>query len=140
MTREPQPELEKPLPLATPVSAPFWDGLRERRVRLQRCTACDAWVFYPRSRCHRCLSDRLDWHDVSGAATLYTFTIARQPTSPHFQDEVPQLLAVVELAEGVRLTSTLVNVAEADIRVGMPLAPVFDTVTDEVTLLRFEPA
>jgi uncharacterized OB-fold protein len=132
--------LDKPLPLAIPVTAPFWQGLREGRIRLQRCGACDGWVFYPRSRCCHCLADALTWHDASGRATLYTFTIARQPTSPHFANEVPQRLAVVELEEGVRVSSTLVNVEDADIRVGMALKPVFDTVTDEVTLLRFEPA
>ncbi|MEQ8859619.1 MAG: OB-fold domain-containing protein [Pseudomonadales bacterium] len=133
-------QLEKPLPLPTPVTRPFWDGLRERRISIQRCADCGSWVFYPRSRCHRCLSDRLAWHDVSGAATLYTFTIARQPTSPHFVDDVPQRLAVVELDEGVRMTSTLVNVADDDIRIGMRLKPVFDAVSDSVTMLRFEPA
>jgi uncharacterized OB-fold protein len=133
-------ELERPLPRPTPTSRPFWDGLREGCLRLQRCDDCGAWVFYPRNRCHRCLSAALTWHDVSGAATLYTFTIARQPTSPHFVDDVPQFLAVVELAEGVRMTSTLVDVEESDIRVGMALAPVFDVVDEKVTMLRFRPA
>lgn len=133
-------KFEPPLPLPTPVTQPFWDGLREGRVCIQRCAACRSWVFYPRSRCHRCLSERLAWHDVSGTGTLYTYTIARQPTAPHFVDEVPQRLAVVELDEGVRLTSTLVNVADDEIRIGMRLKPVFDRVSDAVTLLRYEPA
>lgn len=132
--------LEKPLPLPTPVTEPFWAGLREGCIRVQRCDACAGWVFYPRSHCSHCLSDALTWQTVPGRASLYTYTIARQPTSPHFADEVPQMLAVVEFEEGFRMTSTLVNVQEADIRVGMPLRPVFDTVTDSVTLLRFEPA
>jgi hypothetical protein len=96
-------------------------------------------VFYPRSHCSHCLSDRLEWRDVSGAATLYSFTITRQPTAPFFADEVPQRLAVVELAEGVRMTSTLVDVADADIRIGMKLKPVFERVSDSVTMLRFAP-
>jgi uncharacterized OB-fold protein len=133
-------KLEKPLPRPTPVTRPFWDGLRDREIRLQRCDDCGRWVFYPRSHCNHCLSEALSWHTVSGRGTLYTFTIARQPTSPHFADDVPQHLAVVELDEGVRVTSTLVNVAEEDIRIGMPLKPVFDRVSDEATLLRFEPA
>lgn len=131
--------LAKPMPQPTPVSRPFWDGLRDNRVLIQRCGACDAWVFYPRSRCHHCLSDDLAWHQVSGTGTLYTFTIARQPTAPFFADEVPQRLAVVELDEGVRLTTTLVEVDDADVRVGMRLRPVFDRVSDEVTLLRYAP-
>lgn len=132
--------LEKPLPQPTPVTQPFWAGLAEGRVRVQRCLDCGGWVFYPRSHCSHCLSDRLEWRDVSGAATLYSFTITRQPTAPFFADEVPQRLAVVELAEGIRMTSTLVDVADADIRIGMKLKPVFDRVSDTVTMLRFAPA
>jgi hypothetical protein len=133
-------QLEKPLPVPTPVSQPFWAALAEGRIRIQRCLDCGGWVFYPRSHCSHCLSDRLEWRDVSGEATLYTFTITRQPTAPFFADEVPQRLAVVELAEGVRMTSTLVDVADADIRIGMKLKPVFDRVSDAATLLRFAPA
>jgi uncharacterized OB-fold protein len=132
--------LEKPLPLATPVTRPFWDGLAEGRIRIQHCADCGHWVFYPRSHCNHCLSDRLEWEEVRGDATLYTFTITRQPTAPFFADEVPQRLAVVELAEGVRMTTTLVGVADDDIRIGMRLKPVFDEVAEGVTLLRFTSA
>ncbi len=131
---------DKPLPTPTPTSAPFWDGLKEGVIKLQKCNDCGAWIFYPRSRCSSCLSDSLEWREVSGNGTLYTFTIARQPTSPHFSSEVPQQLAVVELEEGVRLTTTLVNVREADIKIGMRLRPYFEPVTDDVTLLRYQPA
>ena len=130
----------KPLPTPTPTSQPFWDGLNESKVRLQRCGACAGWVFYPRTRCCHCLSDQLTWHEVSGLGTLYTFTISRQPTAPQFADETPQKLAVVELQEGVRVTTTLVNVDEADIKVGMAVRPYFDHVAADVTLLRYQPA
>jgi uncharacterized protein len=133
-------KLERPLPVPTPVTAPYWEGLKDNRIRVQHCLDCAEWVFYPRSHCSHCLSDRLEWRDVSGDATLYTFTIARQPTSPHFAEDVPQLLAVVELEGGIRMTTTLANVDEADIQVGMRLRPWFDRVSDEVTMLRFEPA
>jgi uncharacterized OB-fold protein len=133
-------DFNKPLPTPTPTSAPFWDALKEGIVKLQRCEACGTWVFYPRNRCSTCLSDALEWHEVPGTGSLYTFTIARQPTSPHFASEVPQRLAVVELDEGVRLTTTLINVADADIRIGMRVRPFFDPVSDEITLLRYQPA
>jgi len=133
-------QLDKPVPLPTPLTRPFWAGLAEGRIRIQQCADCGGWVFYPRSHCNHCLSERLEWQEVSGAATLYTFTITRQPTAPFFADEVPQRLAVVELQEGVRMTSTLVDVADADIRIGMRLKPVFDRVSSDVTLLRFAPA
>src|SRR5262245_22251233 len=94
-------DFNAPLPTPTPTSAPFWEGLRDGVFKLQKCDDCSAWVFYPRNRCSHCLSDALSWHEVSGAGTLYTYTIARQPTSPHFAKDVPQRLAVVELDEGV---------------------------------------
>jgi uncharacterized OB-fold protein len=134
----------KPLPQPTPTSAPFWDGLDADRVRIQRCAACGAWVHYPRARCPECLADRLGWHDVSGHGTVLTFTVARQPTARPFADEVPQLLAVVELDEGVRMTTTLVGVDPGAITVGMPVVPVFDhspggESSEAATLLRFRP-
>ncbi|MCY3884418.1 MAG: OB-fold domain-containing protein [Gammaproteobacteria bacterium] len=130
-------EFEKPLPLQTPAATPFWKGLQDETVRLQQCDGCSHWVFYPRNHCPRCLESSLTWRDVSGEATLYSFTIARQPTAPHFADEVPQLLAIVELKEGVRMTSTLIHVEPEELRVGLPLEPYFDHVSNEVTLLRF---
>lgn len=133
--------MPKPLPVPTPTSQPFWDGLRKHEVHIQRCTACGNYIFYPRSNCPFCLSPELEWKQVSGNGTLYTFTIARRPTAPPFADEVPQKLAVVELDEGPRLTSTLVNLPEDQIKIGMRLKPVFDDLPDaEITLLRYEPA
>lgn len=133
MSDQPAP----PLPLPTETSAPFWEALRREEVRIQRCDRCQAWVFYPRSHCPRCLSPELTWTGISGRGTLHTFTVARQPTAPHFADQVPQVLAVVELDEGPRLTSTLVDADPAQVQVGSPVAPVFDHVDDEHTLLRY---
>ena len=132
-------DLVKPIRRPSTTTRPFWDGLNERKVQIQRCDGCDSWVFYPRTRCPSCLSDLLIWREVSGQGVLYTYTLARQPTAPHFADETPQQLAVVELDEGVRMTSTLVNVEPSDIVIGMRLQPYFDQVTDDVTLLRYQP-
>jgi uncharacterized OB-fold protein len=131
---------DAPRPVPIVVTRPFWDGLAVDEVRLQQCRACDAWVFYPRPRCSTCLSDNLDWHTVSGRGTVYTYTVARQATHPAFADQVPQLLAVVELAEGVRITTTLVGLRSDDVRIGLPVTPVFDHGSNGITLLRFGPA
>jgi uncharacterized protein len=131
--------MPKPRPLPTPVSQPFWDALREERVELQHCDDCGRWVYYPRSRCPACLSDRLTWTAVAGDGFVYTFTVAEQPTAPPFADEVPQLLAVVELTEGVRVSTTLVDVDRDALAVGLPVEPVFDHGDDGLTLLRFRP-
>ena len=132
--------VSKPLPVPTPTSRPFWEGLRAREVRIQRCRACGKFVFYPRSNCSFCLSPDLEWQRVEGRGTVYTFTIARRPTAPQFTDEVPQKIAVVELDEGPRLTTTLVNVEPEAIKIGMRVKPFFDDVPGtDVTLLRYEP-
>ncbi len=131
--------LVPPLPVPTPTSAPFWDALREERVCIQRCGACDAWVHYPRVRCPRCLSDTLVWTDVSGRGRLHTWTIARRPTAPMFAGVAPQSLAVVELDEGVHVSTTLVAAESTELRAGMAVVPVFDHVSEDVTLLRYRP-
>lgn len=128
----------KPMPAPTEISAPFWDGLKSGRLTIQRCNSCGHWIFYPRRHCDKCWSHDVAWHEVSGAGSLYTYTLTRIPTLPDFADEMPQAMAVVELDEGVRINTTLVGLAEDEIRVGMRLKPVFDQVKgDGTTLLRF---
>ncbi|MGJ7549496.1 OB-fold domain-containing protein [Pseudomonas alloputida] len=128
----------KPMPVATEISAPFWEGLKARRLLVQQCGACDQWLFYPRRHCPACLVPDPAWREVSGQATLYSYTLARIATLPDFSDEMPQKLAVVELAEGVRVNTTLVGLEEDQIRIGMPLQPVFAEVDGKGTrLLRF---
>jgi uncharacterized OB-fold protein/acyl dehydratase len=127
----------KPLPQPTPISAPFWDGLKAHRVRVQQCDDCGHWIFFPRAHCSRCASRALSWRDVSGAGTLYTYTVTRVPTLPEFADEMPQKLAVVQLDEGPHVNTTLVGIDEAALHVGMRLRPVFDERPGSVTLLRY---
>ena len=129
-------DMPKPRPVPTPVSQPFWDALRDEHVSLQHCDDCGAWVYYPRARCPRCLSDRLPWEQVSGEGTVFTFTVAPQATAPAFADDVPQLIAVIELDEGVHVTSTIVADPDA-VAIGARVLPVFDHGADGITLLRF---
>lgn len=130
----------KPLPQATEISAPFWAGLKAHQVRLQQCDDCHHWIFFPRAHCPSCASRRLSWREVSGEGVLYTYTVARVPTLPEFTDEMPQLLAVVQLDEGPHINTTLVGVAPDAVRVGERVRPVFDDRPGAVTLLRYTPA
>jgi uncharacterized OB-fold protein len=133
--------MEIPMPVPTPTTQPFWDGLRQHQVWLQYSPSSDRWVFYPRVLAPGTLSDDLEWREVSGEGTLYTFTIARRPTAPPWADSGPQLLAVVQLDEGPRVSTELVNVEPEQIKIGMRVRPVFaDTEDAAATLLYFEPA
>lgn len=130
-------EIPKPRPNPTPTSQPFWDALAQNRILVQQCRGCDSWVFYPRARCTHCLSAALEWKEVSGSGTLFTYSIANQPTAPMFADETPQVIAIVELEEGVRMTTTLIVDSPLALQVGAPVEPVFDHGSDGATLLRF---
>jgi uncharacterized OB-fold protein len=132
-------DVTAPLPEPTPVSQPFWDALREHRILIQYSPSADRYVFYPRTLVPGTLADDLEWREIDGAGTLYTYTVARRPTGPPWAEKLPQLLAVVEWDAGPRVSTELVDVAPEDIRIGMRVTPVF---CDEagITLLRYRPA
>jgi uncharacterized protein len=133
--------MPKPMPIPTPTTQPFWDTLADHRIRIQYSPSAGRYVFYPRVLAPGTLADDLEWRDISGAGSLYTFTVCYRPVSPHFIDDVPQLLGVVQWDEGPRFSTELVNVAADDLHVGMRVKPVFTDYPDaNVTMLRYEPA
>jgi uncharacterized OB-fold protein len=133
--------MTKPMPEPTPVTEPFWNALREHKIRIQYSPSSDRYVFYPRVLAPRTLADDLEWREISGEGTLYTFTVADRPTAPPWADSLPQLLAIVEWDEGPRLSTEMVNVDPSELRVGMRVKPVFcDYPDNDITLLRYEPA
>ena len=132
--------IPKPLPVPSPVSRPFWEATKQRRLSIQRCNACKQYVFYPRTLCSHCGAADLAWTDVSGKATLYSFTIARKATARPWDADVPYVIAIVELDEGPRMTSNIVSCPVEDVRIGMALIATFEDVSDEITLVFFRPA
>ncbi len=106
---------------------------------MQRCRACAALRYYPRALCPRCLSDETEWVLSSGRGSVYTYSVTHQNQAPGFRDEVPYVVAYVQLDEGVRLLTNLVGCAPDEIRIGMPVEVVFDDVSPTVTLPRFKP-
>jgi uncharacterized OB-fold protein len=129
------------MPVPTPVSVPFWDGLRNHRIYVQYSPSAGKWVFYPRVLAPGTLADDLEWREISGRGTLYTFTVADRPTAPEWADSLPQLLAIVEWDEGPRFSTELVDAEPDQISIGMRVAPVFcDYPEAGITLLRYRPA
>lgn len=130
--------MARPVPLPTPVSQPFWDGLARGEVWIQYSPSLDRYIFYPRVLAPGTLADDLLWRRIPGTGTLVSFTVAARPVAPQFADAVPQLLAVVAFDEGPRLATELVDVDPAGLRIGMRLRPVFVARPDDsVTLLHF---
>jgi uncharacterized OB-fold protein len=130
-------ERAKPLPLRTPETAPFLDGLREGRVLLQQCTGCER-LRYPGTRtCPNCLSEERSWKSVSGRGHIYSFIIVHQLYQPAFEADLPYNVAIVQLDEGPRVTSNIVGCENHEIRIGLSVEPEFVRVSDEVTVLKF---
>ena len=128
----------RPLPRRTPISAPYFDALREGRLRLQRCPR-DGFFFYPRSRCPECLGDDWAWEDVSGRGTVYSFTVDRVGLDPAQRSRIPLVIAIIELEEGPRLTSNVVGCTPEAVSVGLPVVATFEDLGSE-TLVHFQPA
>ena len=130
----------KPLPTITPLNQPYWDGLKNRALRMQRCDGCRK-VWYPAAPfCPRCWSRKFTWTTLSGRGRVSSWVVFHQSYFKGFENEIPYNVAEVELDEGPRLMTNLVGVANDDIKAGMPVEIVYDNVTEELTLARFRPA
>ncbi len=134
---QPAVTASRPLPETAGLAAPFWSGLRERRLLIQRCAGCGTYRFPPEVACFQCGSQDVEWAPVSGRAALYSWTVAHPPLLSYFQERAPWPVACVELEEGPRLITNLVDVPLAEYRIGMPLQADFQDVEEDVTLLVF---
>ena len=112
--------------------APFFAAAREGKLRLQRCRACGTWAVPLRTRCQACGSSAMRWRDASGRGTIYSHAVLRRPYHPRHEDRLPLVLAQIDLAEGVRLQSNIVDLgAGADqIKVGREVEVAFETLAD----------
>jgi uncharacterized OB-fold protein len=116
----------------------FWEGLRERKLRIQRCAACHQLQHPPAPMCGGCHSFELGAVDASGRGTVHSFVVAEHPRIPPF--EYPNVIVLVELAEGTRLVSRLAGVAPEDVAIGMAVEVDFEHIDDQLTLHLFRPA
>ena len=128
----------KPLPTIDDGNRPFWAAARAGRLELQRCGACQH-VRYPISPvCPRCLSAAFTWRALSGRGTVHSTIVFHQVYHPGFANDVPYNVSLVQLDEGPRLFSNVVGVPPSSVKVGDRVRAVFDAVTPEVTIPRFE--
>jgi len=131
-------EYNKPIPVITAEAREFWEGCKRHELLIQRCKDCGTYRHYPRPMCPKCGSWNTEWARVSGKGKVYTWTVAVQPFHPGFMEETPYAAVIIELDEGVRLVSNVMDVKPEDLYVGMPVEVVFEDVTEEVTLPKFK--
>jgi len=131
--------IEKPLPRPTEDSEPYWEAAERSELRMQRCSSCGHIRFPPAALCARCLGEEAEWVKLSGRGTVYSWIVVHRSQHPAFSPDTPYNVVVVELEEGPRLHSNLVDCGDGDISVGMPVEVVFENVEDRATLPKFRP-
>ncbi len=105
-------KIEKPLPRPAPESRAFWEGTKAKKLMLPRCDACGQFWFPPSERCPHCLSLNFGWHETKGEGRIYSFVVYHRVYHPGFEGEVPYVVAIVELDEGPRLITNIVDAPE----------------------------
>jgi uncharacterized OB-fold protein len=128
----------RPRPARSPDTDFFWEGVARRELRIQRCAACGRLRHPPGPMCPHCHSLEWDFALSCGRGRVHSYVVAHHPPIPPFQ--YPNLIALVELAEGTRLVSNLLGVGPAEVEIGMPVEVEFAEVEPELWLPLFRPA
>lgn len=129
----------KHLPVIDVESAPFWAGTKQHKFLIRHCNACGRSHFYPRHSCPHCWSDNCEWRPSSGRGRVYSYTVIHHNDVLPFKERLPYIVALIDLEEGVRVTTNIVEGTPEVMHVGMPVEVVYEHVTDEVTLPQFRP-
>jgi uncharacterized OB-fold protein len=124
MTWEP-----RPLPHVTPESRPYWEAAADGELLLCECGNCGLVYFYPRAFCPDCFSDDIDWIAAEGTGTVYTYSVAEQ-IEGWPEETLPHVVAYVELDEGPRIVTNLVDCDPDDVEVGDPVTVRFEESAD----------
>ena len=128
-------EYNKPLPqVKGEVSQKYWQALNEEKFIFQKCSDCQSSIFYPRVVCPKCMSENLTWHEASGEGEIYSFTVVYRTTNPVFKNDVPYVVGLIDLAEGIRVMGNIVGTEDPEnLAMNQPVKVEFKKVTDEFT-------
>ena len=120
--------LQIPQPERDGLSAPYWSGLREARLRVQHCGQCGTWQFGPEWLCHRCHAFDPAWQEVATEGTIYSWERVWHPSHPLLKESLPYLVVLVELphAGNVRMVGNLLGDPMQDVAIGAPVEGVFE--------------
>jgi len=130
---------QKPVPIVNPWARPFWEGTRKGKLLIQHCKACEKHIFYPRIACPYCFSDDVEWVEASGKGKIYTYTVVVSNAPSAFIPDMPYVVAVVRLEEGVQMLTNIVDCDPDKLECEMPVEVTFERLNDEFTLPKFRP-
>ncbi len=131
-------DFKKPLPRIDEESKWFWEACARHELYVQKCGDCRTVRFYPRALCPSCLSSRTDYLRASGRGRVYTFTVTHQNQAPGFRDELPYVMAYVELEEGPRVLTNVVGCPPDEVKIGMPVTVMFEDVDEGLAIPKFQ--
>ena len=130
------PSIEgRPLPAPDHVSARYWEAAASGTLLYQECPSCGHRQLYPRAMCTACAAEP-EWREASGQGTVHTYTVIRQNWAPPFRDELPYVVAMVELDEGPRMMTNITHCRPEDVHIGMRVES-YSVVADEGVGLPF---
>lgn len=132
-------EYTKPLPRGEDYNGEFYQFCKQRELCFQRCGDCRSWRHIPRESCPTCGSLDWRWERSSGKGKVFSWTVIHAALHPGFVQDVPYAVVVVELEEGVRLVTNLMDAHVNQLSLEMPVEVVFHDVTPEFTLPKFRP-
>lgn len=131
-----------PLPQIDVANAGFWASLRTRKLTIQRCQLCGNWQHYPRLSCVKCMSTEVSFESPEEGGVLHAFTVVHRHPHAAFKARLPIVVGLVELTNGIRLMSQIVDVEPSPdvVKIGMSLDIAFRDVSPEITVYEFRPA
>jgi uncharacterized OB-fold protein len=117
----------------------FWDAARQGRLLIKRCAACGRAHYYPRTFCPHCWSPHVSWEEASGRGRVYTYSIVHQNDLPPFNERVPYVAAIVDLDEGPRMMTNVVDCELDAMAVDMPVEVTFRDIGEDYRIPVFRP-
>lgn len=131
-------QVSRPLPIASPETAPFWEACKRGVFLIQRCRVCGKFQYHYRGFCCHCWADAVDDVPVE-EGKVWTYTVVERNVMPAFRNLVPYAVALVELPQGIKVLANVINCDPDSIAIGMPVRITFIDV-GEMRLPMFEPA
>jgi len=131
--------VEKFFPKRNPDTAAYWDACQRHELLIQRCSNCGALQFYPRNLCTGCGSNSLGWVTASGHGKVLSRTIVRRAVSAAYADDVPYVIALIKLQEGVVMMSKIVGCEPESVHTGMAVEVKFEDWSEQVSMPVFVP-
>ena len=130
--------VNKPVPEPTIWSKPFWDACKNHELHIQKCSDCKQLIMYPKKYCPHCLSEHLTWIKSKGYGKIYSYSVVNNNPPSFFIDELPYVVAIVELDEGVRLTTNIVEDNHDLLACEVEVEVIFEKANDDITLPKFK--